>query len=584
MTQNDVNTQGRVSRTSLAMRMRGWVEASPTEEQRLKDRETARLSVVRRWVLIGATALLLLSGKVVGAVAASLIPLLAVVVMAAAANAGMEALLRTGWHRWWGIYALAGVDVALAAALVAFFGPGAMIAALFVATVPYTLDQGRGVGESLILAGSLAYLVAAALHGWVFAGRGPFALPSSVYLEALLFIGAAWMVTQLAATLIRRIRVTRGIMAEAEGGNLGVRAPAEHLDELGFLEQSLNRMLDETANTISQVQREADEVAAFAELLATHASEMLASGRDVASTAAQLAQAMQEQHELAASGRSDGTSAAEEARELYSRAELMQVDARELVDAATRGRDSVLRAGEALLSVGTEVRATATTVDGLRSLSEGIGAFADTISKIARRTRLLALNAAIEAARAEEHGEGFAAVADQVRALAGEAAESARGGHARHHRDSVGDRRRRDRHEHGRVPGAGRGRGRRRSQGRPRRDSTGSGQGRGPRHRYHAELASPGHAHERARRAAVPRGGHQLHRFLRRLECRACHGSTDRGDGEPHPDRPAARRAGRAPTSKHRTLHGDAARVHHQGARDPTPTFGGARGLSRQRH
>jgi methyl-accepting chemotaxis protein len=426
MTQNDVSAQGRVSRTSLAMRMRGWVEASPTEEQRLKDRETARLSVVRRWVLIGATALLLLSGKVVGAVAASLIPLLAVVVLAAAANAGLEGLLRSGWYRWWGIYALAGLDVALAVALVAFFGPGAMIAALFVAIVPYTLDQGRGVGESLLLAGSLAYLVAAALHGWLFTGRDPFALSPSVYLEALLFIGAAWMVTQLSAALIRRIRVTRGVMAEAEAGNLGVRAPAEHLDELGFLEQSLNRMLDETATTISQVQREADEVAAFAELLATHASEMLNSGRGVADTASQLAQAMQEQHELAASGRSDGTSAAEEARELYSRAELMQVDARELVDAATRGRDSVLRAGEALLSVGTEVRATATTVDGLRSLSEGIGAFADTISKIARRTRLLALNAAIEAARAEEHGEGFAAVADQVRALAGEAAESAR--------------------------------------------------------------------------------------------------------------------------------------------------------------
>jgi methyl-accepting chemotaxis protein len=338
----------------------------------------------------------------------------------------MDGLLRSGWYRWWGIYASAGLDVALAAALVAFFGPGAMIAALFVAIVPYTLDQGRGVGESLILAGSVAYLAAAGVHSWLFTDRGPFALAPSVYLEALLFIGAAWMVTQLSAALIRRIRVTRSVMADAEGGDLGVRAPAEHLDELGFLEQSLNRMLDETANTIAQVQREADEVATFAESLASHAGEMLSSGRDVADTAAQLAQAMQEQHELAASGRSDGTSAAQEARELYSQAELMQVDARELVDAATRGRDSVLRAGEALLSVGTEVRATATIVDGLRSLSEGIGAFADTISKIARRTRLLALNAAIEAARAEEHGEGFAAVAEQVRTLAGEAAESAR--------------------------------------------------------------------------------------------------------------------------------------------------------------
>lgn len=426
MPQGDASAEGRVSRTSLAMRMRGWVEASPTEEQRLKDRETARLSVVRRWVLVAAATLLLLAGKVAGAVAASVVPLLAVVVAVAAANAGMEALLRSGWYRWWGIYALAGIDVLLAAALVVFFGPGAMVAALFVAVVPYTFDQGRGVGESLLLLGSLAYLVAAALHGSLFEGRGPLALSPARYLEALLFLGVAWTTAQVSAALVRRVRVTRGVVAAAEAGNLGVRAPAQQLDELGFLERSLNRMLDETAATVSQVQREADEVAAFAELLATHAGEMLAAGREVANTASQLANAMREQQELADGGRSDGATAAQEAMELYSRAELMQVDARELVEASKRGRDSVLRAGEALLSVGNEVRATAVTVDGLRSLSEGIGVFADTISKVARRTRLLGLNAAIEAARAEQHGEGFAAVADQVRTLAGEAAESAR--------------------------------------------------------------------------------------------------------------------------------------------------------------
>ncbi len=426
MLPGDVGAKGRVSRPSLAMRMRGWGEGYATNEQRAKDREITRASIVRRWELIGAVLVLLLAGKVVGAVTAAAPTLLAVVLVAALGNALMAWLFRRGWYRWWQTYALAGFDVLLAAALVAFYGPGAMITAFFVAIVPYTFDQGRGVGELLILAGSVAYVVAAALHGWLFEARGLLAVPPPVYLEALLFAAVAWMIAELSTTLIRRIRITRGVMADAEGGNLAARAPAEQHDELGFLEESFNHMLEQIAASISQVQREADEVAAFSELLATHAAEMLAAGKDVALTASQLAQAMEEQRELADTGRSDGSTAAREAEHLHSRAALMQVDTRELVAAATRGRDSVLRASEALLNVGNEVRATAATVTDLRELSEGIGVFADSISKIARRTRLLALNAAIEAARAEEHGEGFAAVADQVRTLAGEAAESAR--------------------------------------------------------------------------------------------------------------------------------------------------------------